>query len=114
MRDWQTKAPTVAERMVEPLTAALQALTKVRVEHLTLHPCRGYWTHVKQDVMAWQGYADLTSSRGGDASVTLTVSIGSWDSLTECERRGFELHDCRGKARTEVDIEVLAKPRGKP
>lgn len=95
-------ALTPTEQFTSALWDALQELTKGEVREPILHVCRGYWTHAHQDVMAWQGYVNIN---GRD------FQIGSWNSVTECARRGFSISDERRNDRREVDYQIFANPR---
>lgn len=90
------------ERMRRLLWDAMIDLTQQPVSEPQLYPARGYWTHIKQDVMAWQGNAHVDN---------ILYSIGSWDSMTQCLRRGFEISDLRGHRNREVEFEIMAKSR---
>ena len=46
-------------------------------------PERGYWTHRHQDVQRWQAYGD---DRRGHS-----VYMSSWNTMTECVRRGIRV-----------------------
>lgn len=93
---------TPTEQFTRDLWDDMIRLYGSKVTEPILHPCRGYWTHAHQDVMAWQGYIRID---GRD------FQIGSWDSVTDCARRGFTVVDQRSNDRREVDIEIFANPR---
>lgn len=95
----KTPRPRIRERMTDALQAALKALFPDRtVTQLVIYPTAGCWRQVKYDVMAWQGSVHLDG---------VSCSIGSWDSLTALERKGFVIENLCGKDRTEVDLEVF-------
>jgi hypothetical protein len=58
--------------------------------------------------MPWQGSAVI---RLPGTTRTQTLSLGSWDTLTTCVRRGFELVDQRSNKFAEVNFEAYAKPK---
>lgn len=93
---------TPTEKFTTALWDAMTDLTKAHVLEPVLHPCRGYWTHAHQDVMAWQGYIKIDGRE---------FQIGSWDSVTACARRGFSIVDQRRNDRREVDYEIFANQR---
>ena len=78
-----------------------------QVEEPVIDPARGYWTHRHQDVMPWQGSVVI---RLPDTHKVQTLTLGSWDTLTACARRGFELVDQRSNKFAEVNFEAYAKP----
>jgi len=93
---------TPTEQFTSSLWDEMIRLYGSNVTEPILYPCRGYWTHAHQDVMAWQGYIGID---GRD------FHIGSWDSVTSCARRGFTIVDHRRNDRREVDYEIFANPR---
>lgn len=98
---------TAKERLTRRLHDALLDLLPqgTKVSEPEIYPVRGYWTHAHQDVKQWDGWVRIDNA---------DCSIGSWDCVTNCLRRGFEIVDHRGSllarvGRNEVDIEVFAK-----
>lgn len=84
---------TPTEKLKKLLEA--QGFTVHRIE-----PARGYWTHMHQDCQRFQ--ARLTFP-----GLQWPETVGSWDTITACARRGIEPveHD-------EGDVGgIVAKPR---
>jgi hypothetical protein len=88
------------------LMDALPPLVGQPIREPSIYPARGYWTHKHQDVMAWQGHVDVPVDMH-----RFSYSLGSWDTMTACVRRGFEVQDCRGDDRRYVDFEIHAKEK---
>ena len=63
----------------EQLTERLEALG-MTVDGI--FPARGYWTHMRQDVMRWTAHVRIAGTPG-------IVTIGSWHTITACARRGI-------------------------
>jgi len=83
--------PTPRERVTEMLEA-------LGLEAVTLYSNRG--PRAKMDIMCWQGFATRRGVR---------VTLGSWDTMSDCAARGIEVsHDDGQEAAVMVSV---AKPR---
>ena len=70
---------------------------------LRLWEAEGYWrTDIRADVYRWECQA-ITSGRT-DYSDGLTVSLCSWNTMTDCVRFGFEI-----KRDDAASFEICAK-----
>lgn len=59
----------------------------VVLKNIRLYPAQGAWrTNYRLDVMRWEGFADWN---GDGFSNPLTVSLGSWDTMTKLLTNGF-------------------------
>ena len=83
-----------------------ERLVKIGVELTEFYPARGYWTHAHQDVLAWTGKAKVPG-------VAHEVCIGSWDSATECARRGIRSEITPASRACSGHFEIAALPRKK-
>lgn len=83
----------------------LRALLEGRGFHVDrLEPAQGYWrTDVRADVMRWEGSAQVYGWPG--ISDGLMVSLGSWNTMTDCVRNGIEIERDGG-----MFFDVSAKP----
>lgn len=75
-------------RMAQALAPRLSTLlgTAIQWSDIKLYPARGYWTQKRADVQAFTG-----SFKFGN----INYSLGCWESMTECLRKGFEVADSR-------------------
>lgn len=63
----------------------------LEAQGLTVHairPARGYWTHAHQDCQRFQARVTFPGK-------TQDETVGCWDTITTCARRGIEpvVHD---------------------
>jgi hypothetical protein len=93
---------TPTRRLVYMLEEKIARITGESVSVGLMMPAKGYWSHRQQDVMSWQ--ANLTV--GGRH-----CTAGSWDNITACVRRDFEIQDQRSEDRRYVDFEAFVKER---
>lgn len=101
---------TPTERLIERLEAIGMTVERVI-------PARGYWTHMAQDVMRWQAYVKVPGVHG-------TVELGSWNTITECARRGITYDPKAGGDRGNITANdpqprrprsaIAPRPRGTP
>lgn len=99
----RTTSKTV-QRMQQALAPLLaQALGGVvHWDEINLYPARGFWRQTKQDVQQFTG---------GYRHEGVLWSIGSWESMTDCLRYGFDFYDERGNDRADAHFVVSARGR---
>ena len=73
------------------LVNLFEGVTEVKVLPEDLHAAEGkYRSDYRFDVMRWDGYVEVKTELGW-----ARMSIGSWDTMTDCVKRGIEL-SCEG------------------
>jgi hypothetical protein len=103
---------TPTEKLAGMIVNALLDLLPqgTQVEQPSMQVAQGYWRHVQQDVMPWQAGVNV---RFPDSHRVTHYTVGSWDTVTACARRGFELADERSSRTKEVDFAAHARPKVK-
>lgn len=86
---------TPTERLWERLESLGYTVERIDVP-------RGYWTHVTQDVTRWE-------ARVHHPDKPRITTIVSWDTVTACARRGFEIQE-KGKGTMSGYPEAHAHP----
>jgi hypothetical protein len=90
------------QRMIEALTKRLEIMFEVPITEMKLYPARGYWRQTKADVQQFTGSVLVNG---------FFRSIGCWESMSDCLRYGFEVHNMKGEFRADADIVCEAKGR---
>jgi|GEM_PF-3739588 len=96
--------------------AALLREHGIQVEADELRANTGYWSHAQQDCYRWECFLS-TAGEGFTFNGHVfipgeSIHLTSWDTMTECARRGIVL----GNYERDLyfQIEVSAKPRRQP
>lgn len=89
------------DRMIKALTERLASMG-ITATAIKLYPARGYWRQTKADVMQFTGSAIIDG---------VQRDIGCWESMTDCLRYGFLVHDERKAHRPDAAILVEAEGR---
>lgn len=90
------------------LQVRLSEMLKTCVDLPEIYLAQGYWAQSAQDVMRWTGRFKMPGINGD-------FSLGCWDGVTDCVRRGFLIEDMRGKPRKYAHFEVNAnEPKKAP
>ena len=98
------KRPTAQERLIKKITPYFEKKFPGLTPDIKLYPVRGFWRQTKADVMQFTGAVHLGTGQ-------LMFGIGCWESITDCLRFGFEIHDERGEFRADASFVISAKGR---
>lgn len=96
--------PPAIDRMRQAIAERLSTMLKTTIPtiDIDLYPATGYWRHTKADVQQFTGYVKINGTN---------LSIGCWESMTDCLRYGFDLTDSRGNPRAYAHFELCAHDR---
>ena len=84
-----TKRPKKTELLARRIAERAKEEFGIDLRNVWLRPATGAWrTNAMLDVQPWEGYAEWHDER---FSSPLTVSLGSWDTMTDLLRKGFTL-----------------------
>lgn len=88
----------ILDQMEDALATRLEQMG-MTVRDIRLYPATGYWTQTRADVMQFTGSAIIDG---------VQRDIGCWESISDCIRYGFVVHDERGRERADAAIVVEA------
>jgi hypothetical protein len=68
---------------VKPTEKLIELIEAQGLQFHSIHRAKGFWTHMHQDVQRFQVFVTFPGE-------TRETSVGSWDTITTCARRGLE------------------------
>lgn len=104
-QDYALKRDRPTVRLAHKLVEALSPIFETTIDPPRIDVATGYYRQKRADVMPWTASVSVEG---------IPISIGSWDTVTDCLRRGFTVEDCRGQGfRSYANFEIHANEKPK-